>query len=840
MVGIVIVSHSAKLAEGAAELARQMAAPDAKIIAAGGFIPPDASEPAIGTDPMRVMEAIQEADTGDGVLVLMDLGSALMSAEMALSFLDDDQRARVKLCDAPLIEGVVAAATCASAGGSAEQCAKEARGALAAKIAHLGGDQTDLPAQPDEIYASQAGRPAEELRITMPNKLGFHARPAARLAQALAPFKADVSLQNSTRAKPAGDARSVNAILLQSARNGDEIIFSASGPDAAPALAAIRQLAEANFGDDDSKPTEKPSAKTEAPPAKPAKENELRGISASPGIGIGQARFVRARARVSDARVSDPAQAWQELQTALGVVGRKLASLGEAARKKSGAAAGDIFAATLVMLNDADLRETARKDIYENKLNPAAAWMGATERMAAQLDAADDEYLRARSTDVRDLGHQVAAQLAGEGQDGSRLAGGGHLAILIADDFAPADVAGLADGAAAGLCAARGSHTSHAAILARGFGIPCVFGLGDGVLALAEDTPLIVDGTAGAVFIRPDEATKAEYEHQLAVRREAEAKAREQRHALAQTKDGVRVEIAANIGSVEQARAAVEQGAEGVGLFRTEFLFLDRATAPSEDEQAEAYAAAACAMQGRPLVIRTLDAGGDKPIPYLNLPPEANPFLGFRAVRIGLAMPELFMTQLRAIARAVRACSGDGSPGGIKVMFPMIATLAEFRAAKELLARALDEVGCAARPEIGMMVEIPSAVFDAEKFAPETDFFSIGTNDLTQYLFAAERGNNRVAHLADSAHPVVLRAIAQVAQAAQAAGKWVGICGELAGDPAILPVLVGLGVNELSMSARLVPRAKQIVRELTLPAAQAIAQRALACETAEDVRAITN
>lgn len=836
MIGIVIVSHSAKLAEGAAELARQMAAPDAKIIAAGGFIPPDASEPAIGTDPMRVMEAVQEADTGDGVLVLMDLGSALMSAEMALSFLDDDQRARIKLCDAPLIEGAVAAATCASAGATLDQCVKEARGALAAKIAHLGGDQPSLPAQPDQHSASQPDTPAAQLCIVMPNKLGFHARPAARLAQALALFHADVTLQNSTRGKPAADARSVNAILLQSARQGDEIIFRAGGPDAAPALSAIRQLADANFGDDDPKPAQKPSAKTPAPPAKPAKENELRGIAASPGVGIGLAQVMAARARVSDARVSDPAQAWQDLQTALEAVRAKLAALGEAARKKSGAAAGDIFSATLVMLDDAGLRETARKDIYETKLNPAAAWVNATENMAAQLDAADDEYLRARSTDVRDLGHQVAAHLQGANGHAGPASG----AVLIADDFAPADVAGLADGAVAGLCAARGSHTSHAAILARGFGIPCVFGLGDGILALAQDTPLIVDGTAGAVFIRPDEATKAEYERQLAARRAAEAAAREQRHALAQTQDGIRVEIAANIGSVEQARKAAELGAEGVGLFRTEFLFLERATAPSEDEQAEVYTAAARALQGRPLVIRTLDAGGDKPIPYLNLPPEANPFLGFRAVRIGLALPELFMTQLRAIARAVLACSADGASAGIRVMFPMIATLAEFRAAKELLVQALDEVGCAARPEIGMMVEIPSAVFDAEKFAPETDFFSIGTNDLTQYLFAAERGNDRVAHLADSAHPVVLRAIEQVAQAARAAGKWVGICGELAGDPAILPILVGLGVNELSMSARLIPQAKQLVRGLTLPAAQTLAQRALACENAAQVRAITN
>jgi phosphoenolpyruvate-protein phosphotransferase len=361
-------------------------------------------------------------------------------------------------------------------------------------------------------------------------------------------------------------------------------------------------------------------------------------------------------------------------------------------------------------------------------------------------------------------------------------------------------------------------------------------GLGDGVLAVKDGTPLILDGDAGRVLPEPDAALAEAYTRQLEAAQRAAAEARAASAAPATTRDGRRIEVVANIGSVADARAAVEAGAEGVGLFRTEFLFLDRRTAPDEDEQYAACREAAAALgPTRPVIIRTLDVGGDKPLPYIDVGREENPFLGWRAVRLCLANPEFFKVQLRAIVRVAAEFPA-------KVMFPMIATLAEFRAAKALLLEARAEVARRGQPvpervDTGIMVEIPAAALRAEQFAAEVDFFSIGTNDLTQYTLAAERGNARVAALADAFQPAVLELIRRTADAAHARGKWVGVCGEMAGDPRAVPLLVGLGIDELSMSAPAVPRAKQIVRGLDFAAARERALAALALETPGAVRA---
>jgi multiphosphoryl transfer protein len=343
-----------------------------------------------------------------------------------------------------------------------------------------------------------------------------------------------------------------------------------------------------------------------------------------------------------------------------------------------------------------------------------------------------------------------------------------------------------------------------------------------------------VDGEQGQVWLNPEEAILVEYSYRAQARQAARSVELAASAAPAVTRDGRHVEVAANIASIAEARAAAACGAEGVGVFRTEFLFLDRRTAPDEEEQYAVYCAAAEALGGRSLIIRTLDAGGDKPIPYLNLDAEANPFLGVRAIRLCLAEPELFKTQLRAILRAAAAAP-------VKVMFPMIATLGEWREAVALLAEARREVqqnGFVApdRIETGIMVEIPAAALCAEQFAGEVDFFSIGTNDLTQYTLAAERGNPRLAALSDALHPAVLRLIHQVVEAAHVRGKWAGVCGEIAGDPLAAPVLVGLGIDELSMNAPFVPRIKQVIRSLEYNALRTPVQSLLSLETAQAVR----
>jgi phosphocarrier protein FPr len=430
------------------------------------------------------------------------------------------------------------------------------------------------------------------------------------------------------------------------------------------------------------------------------------------------------------------------------------------------------------------------------------------------------------------VGRQVVAQLLGVAL-APTLSGPG---ILVAADLTPADTAGLDPAVVLGLATALGAPTSHSAILARSLGLPAVVGLGEAILGVADGTPLVLDGDAGQVLLAPEAGVLDDYRRRQVEARQAAEAARAAAHAPALTRDGRRIEVVANIGSDADARAAVAAGAEGVGLFRTEFLFLDRRTAPDEAEQFAAYRAAAEIMgPGRPIIIRTLDVGGDKPLPYVDMGREENPFLGWRALRLCLAQPEFFKVQLRAIARVAAEFP-------VKVMFPMVATLAEFRAARALLQEAGAEVARRGQPaperlETGIMVEIPAAALRAEQFAPEVDFFSIGTNDLTQYTLAAERGNARVAALADAFQPAVLELIRRTAAAGRAHGKWTGVCGELAGDPGAVALLVGLGVTELSMAAPAIPRAKQIIRGLDAAEAYGRAQAALALETPAAIRA---
>ncbi|HWQ08682.1 MAG TPA: phosphoenolpyruvate--protein phosphotransferase, partial [Holophaga sp.] len=406
--------------------------------------------------------------------------------------------------------------------------------------------------------------------------------------------------------------------------------------------------------------------------------------------------------------------------------------------------------------------------------------------------------------------------------------------ILVASDLTPADTARLDPARVMGICTAFGGPTSHSAILARTFGIPALVGMGEHVLDLPEGSPLLVDARNGWALPDPDPETRTRFDAELAAWKRASEEALLESAAPAVTTDGRRVEIGANVGSLAEAKAAVAAGAEGIGLLRTEFLYLDRQAAPDEEEQFSAYREIAEAMGGRPVIIRTLDIGGDKPLPYIDLGREANPFLGWRAVRMCLAQPEFFKVQLRAIQRVAALHP-------VRVMFPMIATLEEIRAAKALLAEAREEVArrgqaVPERIETGIMVEIPAAAIRADQLAPEVDFFSIGTNDLTQYTLAAERGNAKVAALTDAFHPAVLELIRKVADAAHAHGKWAGICGELGGEPLAVPILLGLGLDELSMAAPAIPKAKRILRGLSYGRAREFAEETLRMAMPGEVR----
>lgn len=384
-------------------------------------------------------------------------------------------------------------------------------------------------------------------------------------------------------------------------------------------------------------------------------------------------------------------------------------------------------------------------------------------------------------------------------------------------------------------CTARGGATSHVAILAKALGIPAIVGLGAAADQLHNGAQVIVNGTTGEIVIEPDVAMIAAYRQQARAFAQSQSEAQEKARELAITADGKQVEVVANIGAPDEAVGALAYGAEGVGLLRTEFLFLDRDTPPDEDEQAAVYSAIMVTMGQRPVVIRTLDIGGDKPAPYLNMPAEMNPFLGVRGLRLSLAHPDVFQVQLRALLRA-------GTGHNLKIMFPMVATREEVLAAREQVASAqaaLAERGAdfTQHYEIGIMVEVPSAALMADALASVVDFFSIGTNDLSQYTLAADRTNAAVAPLADALHPAVLRLIRTVIEAAHAQGKWVGLCGELAGDPLAAPVLLGLGLDEFSMTTRSVPLVKQAIRRCILAQAREIARHALELSDGGEVRA---
>ena len=827
MVGIVIVSHSARLAEGVRELAQQMTQGRVPLALAGGL---DDPEHPIGTDAMKVLTAIDAVYSPDGVVVLMDLGSALLSAETALEFLPDDRRGHVFLSRAPLVEGALAAAVQSMIGAPVAQVLAEAESALGAKREQLGEVAEPSPATtPPPTETS-----AEQITLLVGNRLGLHARPAARFVATAARYEADVRVR---KGEQSANAKSMNQIATLGVRLGDAIVVSAAGPDAAAALAALAALAADNFGDPD-----EPIAPAPPLPSSPASTtapstDALPGIAASPGVAVGPAALYRPRLPEVIARlVDDPAAEWQRLLEAIAAARAEIEALHRHALGQVGREEAAIFEAHLLFLEDPTTLDAARATILAESLNAEAAWQRETEALAAAFAELDDAYLRARAADIEDVGRRVLRRLMGVASPALDFAAP---SVLIAADLSPSDTARLNPAQVLAICTELGAATAHSAILARALGIPAVVGLGPGVWQVADGQRVAVDGDAGALWPQPDETQLSAFAARRAAWLADQRRAQAAGQAAAVTRDGRAIEIAANIGGPHDVGPALAYGAEGVGLFRTEFLFMDRPAAPSEAEQLAAYRQAARLMGDRPLIIRTLDVGGDKPLPYLDLGEEANPFLGWRAIRFCLVRPDIFLPQLRAILRA--GVDEDGTRYNVQIMFPMIGAPDELRAARAMLERAADELRGEGLPfaedmAVGIMIEVPSAVAVADLLAREVDFFSIGTNDLTQYVMAADRGNARVAGLADAFQPAVLRLVRDATLAAHAAGIRIGMCGELAGNPLATPVLLGLGLDELSMSAPAIPAVKAAVRELTLDEARQIAGAVLELDSAEAVR----
>jgi phosphoenolpyruvate-protein phosphotransferase len=560
----------------------------------------------------------------------------------------------------------------------------------------------------------------------------------------------------------------------------------------------------------------------------------LRGIAAAPGMAEGPAAlWHEVTLEIPRQTECDPQAEKGRLDQARQRARAEIAELTRKVAQDATQVEAAVFEAHAMFLDDVSLLDRAQTAIGAGS-NAEAAWMDAVEFFAGQLAAIPDPTLSARAADVRDVGTRVLGHLLGRA-----LHGGLALerpSVVVARDLVPSQTASLDKQLVRGFCTAEGGPTSHTAILARALGLPAVVGLGAGVLTLGDGTPLLVDGERGEVIADPD---KDETRAFAARRRDGETRGEAERARASEpavTRDGHRVEVVSNVGSPEDAQAALTFGAEGIGLLRTEFLYLERQTAPSEDEQVAAYDAILDIMGERPVVVRTLDVGGDKALPYLDLGHEANPFLGWRAIRMCLDRPEFFRIQLRALLRA-------GAGHDLRIMFPMVSTLDEVRRTRPLLDEARAEVQRAGHPmadaiQIGIMVEVPSVAVLADQFAREVDFFSIGTNDLTQYTMAAERTNNRVARLSDALHPAVLRQIRSVIDAGHDQGIWIGVCGELAGEPDAVPILLGLGLDEFSIAPPLIPRAKAIIRRWSLEAARRVAAEALDLDSPDAVRAL--
>jgi multiphosphoryl transfer protein len=683
---------------------------------------------------------------------------------------------------------------------------------------------------PHEVAAALSGSPREAALAEGPAEFarsvaakvagahGLHARPATAFVDLAKSFEAGVVVRHGTKT---ANGKSLGALLKLGAKAGGRLRISAEGPDAEAALSALRRLIEEWQEEEHALvgPTH-----GWAPRVVGA---TVPGLAASPGLAIGPLRLLRRSRIVVERTAKDPARERERLQDAISTARSELHELYEDVQKKSGKAGAAIFLAHAEFLSDPDLLERAGRWIAEGA-SAGWAWQQTIEAEAATLEKVDDPLLAGRATDLRDVGTRVLRPLAGVVEEEPSLPH--EPVILLADDLTPSDAAVLDPEHVLGFCTAGGGPTSHAAIIARSLGIPAVVGAGPAVAHQPEGVRAILDGDNGFLYIDPSEddvRAAREAQTSLAGLRDAEQSTR---YEPAITTDGVRIEVVANTGLAREAAQAVEAGGEGIGLMRSEFLFLERDTPPSEDEQYAAYRQSVEALQGLPLIIRTLDIGGDKEVPYLDLPPEENPFLGVRGIRLCFAYPELFRTQLRAIFRA-------SAHGPIKIMYPMIATLSELQEALAITEEVREETG-AEKLEVGIMIEVPSAVMMAPELARHVDFFSIGTNDLVQYVMAMDRGHPLLARQADGLHPAVLRMIDQTVRAATGNGTWVGVCGGMAGDPLGAVILIGLGVTELSVSIPSVAAIKARVRTVSMREAQDLARRALACDSAEAVRGL--
>ncbi|MBC2382176.1 phosphoenolpyruvate--protein phosphotransferase [Pseudomonas sp. WS 5106] len=648
--------------------------------------------------------------------------------------------------------------------------------------------------------------------LTLPNANGLHARPAAVFAQAAKGFNASIYLHKQTQS---ANAKSLVAIMALQTVHGDSLQVSAAGEDAEAAIAALVALLAQGCGE------------TVAAPAAVVEPvlstSVLKGVCASPGSAFGQVvQVTEPELNITESGAGEALER-AALQRGLSAANGALQAL---QGKAVGSAQADIFRAHQELLEDPTLLEHAHKLLAEGK-SAAFAWSRATAATVKLFQGLGNALIAERAADLADVGQRVLKLILGIEDSAWDLP---DRAILIAEQLTPSQTASLDTRKVLGFVTVGGGATSHVAILARALGLPAICGVPSQVLALVNGKQVLLDADKGELHLEPNLAEIEQLE--AARKQQIQRRQRDVAQAFlpATTRDGHHVEITANVASLQEVEHSLTLGGEGVGLLRSEFLYLDRNRAPSPEEQASTYTAIARALgTERNLVVRTLDVGGDKPLAYVPMEAETNPFLGLRGIRLCLARPELLREQFRAIL----ASAGFAR---LHIMLPMVSLLSELHVARQILEEEALALGLTELPKLGIMIEVPSAALMADVFAPHVDFFSIGTNDLTQYTLAMDRDHPRLASQADSFHPAVLRLIATTVKAAHAHGKWVGVCGALASEALAVPMLIGLGVDELSVSVPLIPTIKATVRELDLADCQIIARQVLGLEEAAQVR----
>ncbi|PKO04411.1 MAG: phosphoenolpyruvate--protein phosphotransferase [Chloroflexi bacterium HGW-Chloroflexi-3] len=656
------------------------------------------------------------------------------------------------------------------------------------------------------------------LQISIDNPTGLHARPAKNFVNLAKKFKADIFVEFGEKKV---NAKSLISLLTLGVKPHQVIKITCEGEGEDEALQALQKAIQDGLGDD----LQALKQSAAEPLNTTVREAGLVGMAVSPGITVGKVFEYRRENLSIDMAFRSNEEETLQLENSLKQVQKNIQQSKLALTHQIKAEDLAIFDAHQEILSDQNLLDEVSHQIRQGH-SAVNAWQSVLDEKIRELSAVNNSLIRDRVADLYDLRERVLREMTGRTGNNQFPS---EPVIVFAQSLLPSDAIAFAQHKILGVALVEGSTTDHSAILSRALGIPAVAQLKDQLLQAERAEQVILDGNRGYVNLTPTQAELDRAQQETKKWETLKQTAQMNAAAKAQTVDGHTVEVAANIASNEDVQQAVEKGADGVGLLRTEFLFDKRKTPPTEEEQYNIYKAMLRGLDGRTLVLRTLDIGGDKPLPFINFIKENNPFLGERGIRLCLREEEIFRTQLRAAL-----CATEN--GSMRIMFPMVGDYEEWQQAKTILQEIQTDLKVSAI-EVGMMIEVPSAVVLADQFAREVDFFSIGTNDLTQYTLAVDRTHQRLGHYLDGLHPAVLRQIQRTVSEAHKHGKWVGICGELGADPTAIPVLVGLGVDELSVNIPAIPLVKDQIRKLNFDACQQLADQVLECRTAKEVRA---